>query len=320
MSHAGSGRTKRVFHLTSLRPRKKSTRSKISRKEARGNGLTTDTGESWKVKRRRIACTIQTGDDNVEGETFDSAGIEASEEDGGFGAIRTDKGKGREVAPRHGDNTVVTGEQSSLKSSASGPELPIPSSVSLSSLSLFNPRVNISSKDLLQCIHHFASRYYSERDQLLNASKEYRMERKQKRLQRQNSIPMSSPTSPSQDQGSTEAEDSASERSTVSILRNGGGDQSDKRLRRDMYRTMDGTVLMAISQFLSSFPRTPFIRLCCASQVCCCRSMWLINSRRTCQMSGTKKCFSLNRKVVEKTRLLGNAPHRRHRKQAEVPL
>jgi hypothetical protein len=159
MSHAGSGRTKRVFHLTSLRPRKKSTRSKISRKEARGNGLTTDTGESWKVKRRRIACTIQTGDDNVEGETFDSAGIEASEEDGGFGAIRTDKGKGREVAPRHGDNTVVTGEQSSLKSSASGPELPIPSSVSLSFLSLplilaltARPRISSNAFTILQAV------------------------------------------------------------------------------------------------------------------------------------------------------------------------
>ncbi|TRM63693.1 hypothetical protein BD626DRAFT_275474 [Schizophyllum amplum] len=98
---------------------------------------------------------------------------------------------------------------------------------------------DLPSGDLLKCIHHFASKYYTERGMLLNSSKDYRRERKerqQSRLQEETPIDesvdddQSAPPGKRRDRGKAYAESS--------------------KQTRDMYKVMDGSALMALGLLL----------------------------------------------------------------------
>ncbi|KAG7447765.1 uncharacterized protein BT62DRAFT_966841 [Guyanagaster necrorhizus] len=132
----------------------------------------------------------------------------------------------------------------------------------------------VPSSDLLKCIHHFASLYYSERGQLLNASKLYRLRRKalqMKRLAKAKREEANDDRNSSDEDGDPQdAEQSVQDESDEEELddkeaRSRRRGQKPKKLigvlRRDMYKLMDGTALMAIGELL---PSHCSVRLTCS--------------------------------------------------------
>ena len=98
----------------------------------------------------------------------------------------------------------------------------------------------IPSSDLLKCIHYLSSSYYTEQGLLVNASKQYRKEKKERKLKKLESVPQSEDHLPNVD-------DSANDENP----------RKKKPTRiRDMYKMMDGSALIVIGKATSRF-------LCC---------------------------------------------------------
>ena len=105
------------------------------------------------------------------------------------------------------------------------------------------------SQDLLKCIHHFASNHYTERHQLFNGSKQYREEKRERRLRRQSSL--NAPSTP--DYESTSENLSSDDHEEPATDEHGSPNSTKyRRPGRDMYKIMDGSALMAIG-----WPFTP---------------------------------------------------------------
>ncbi|KNZ72688.1 hypothetical protein J132_02121 [Termitomyces sp. J132] len=123
-----------------------------------------------------------------------------------------------------------------------------------------SPTNALPSSDLLKSIHYFASSYYHERGQLFNATKEYRQIRKQnklKRLEQQQKAKVDRKHSEelSEDSGQDEA----------NRPRRGGrkrGVIGKTVHRKDMYKVLDGSVLMAIGMLIQEYvSRTLEVRI-----------------------------------------------------------
>ncbi|KAJ6581369.1 hypothetical protein B0H19DRAFT_1114881 [Mycena capillaripes] len=115
----------------------------------------------------------------------------------------------------------------------------VPSSVimfTIFSLSSFRRAL----QDLLKCIHHFACNYYSDRGQLFNASRTYRKAKKQRRLAR-----LAAKEKPRPQDASSGEEEPAPDADT-------DPPKTQKDRRRDMYKVMDGSALLAIGTSTSS--------------------------------------------------------------------
>ncbi|KAJ7077878.1 hypothetical protein B0H15DRAFT_861281 [Mycena belliarum] len=90
----------------------------------------------------------------------------------------------------------------------------------------------VPSSDLLKSIHHFACSYYSSRGQLFNDSRTYLKEKKKRRLARLEK------SAKAQDADATSDEEESP--STVQKTKKA------ETQRRDMYKRMDGSALVAI--------------------------------------------------------------------------
>lgn len=113
-------------------------------------------------------------------------------------------------------------------------------------------------KDLLKCIHHFASTYYSEMGQLRDSSKEYRREKKLRRLKRleQQAAKRASDSANCNlpdDEGTSETNSSKDSSEEESVAEKSGKLRKPRNTRRhrpqvdrDMYKVFDGSALMAI--------------------------------------------------------------------------
>ncbi|KAJ3574680.1 hypothetical protein NP233_g1605 [Leucocoprinus birnbaumii] len=94
------------------------------------------------------------------------------------------------------------------------------------------------SPDLLKNIHHLAASYYDENGHLINASKRYKEARKQRKLhQLESSIEPNTSQVSDDEMGSNDMQHAVTETNF--------GTWSNK-LNRDMYRVLDGSVLVAI--------------------------------------------------------------------------
>jgi len=93
--------------------------------------------------------------------------------------------------------------------------------------------LGMPSQDLLKNIHYAAARYYDERGLLVNATAKYRKERKIKKIRREDALgeAMFEDTSESQSSEATDSEPAAG---------------ATRKVNRDMYKVLDGTVLIAI--------------------------------------------------------------------------
>ncbi|KAH8118846.1 hypothetical protein DFH11DRAFT_1723684 [Phellopilus nigrolimitatus] len=141
-------------------------------------------------------------------------------------------------------------------------------------------QINLSapSSDLLKCIHHFASEYYSANGCLFDAAREARRQRKErklrkleKRARRQNEEPVDDDQDSQLDfDGSSKSngndmEEDDENRNSDGVADSGKEKRSqkydkkkkgrskgdkEKMLRRDMYKAFDGSALMAIGMLL----------------------------------------------------------------------
>ncbi|KAJ4478951.1 hypothetical protein J3R30DRAFT_2694213 [Lentinula aciculospora] len=130
------------------------------------------------------------------------------------------------------------------------------------------PQLGIPSSDLLKCIHHYTSVYYDERGLLLNASQQYRKEKKARKLAK---LAQSGKTGRTKTRSLSDAQNISSSEEDEIIHNQYGeeeseGDHQDHQeqfskapkapIRRkhhdlaDMYKTMDGSALMAIGFLL----------------------------------------------------------------------
>ena len=110
-------------------------------------------------------------------------------------------------------------------------------------------------KDLLKCIQYFASTYYNERGQLFNGSREFRQQRKQNKLMRlQQEKEVRSASLPSR--GSPNDGDQEEEEALERQRRGGRVKGAGKVIhRKDMYKVMDGSVLMVIGSLWLVYDR-----------------------------------------------------------------
>ncbi|KAL1660393.1 hypothetical protein GGF50DRAFT_118997 [Schizophyllum commune] len=127
--------------------------------------------------------------------------------------------------------------------------------------------LDLPSGDLLKCIHHFASKYYTERGMLLNASKDYRRERKERR---KNATRQTTHT-PEGDDGEPAVEEEQDEDGHPAVdeqevdeegtnasapppptkrRKRGKAYAESSKLSRDMYKVMDGSALLALGLLL----------------------------------------------------------------------
>ncbi|KAL1704165.1 hypothetical protein EV121DRAFT_291611 [Schizophyllum commune] len=130
-----------------------------------------------------------------------------------------------------------------------------------------NNELDLPSGDLLKCIHHFASKYYTERGMLLNASRDYRRERKERR---KNATRQPAHT-PEGDEGEPAVEEEQVEDGHPAVdeqavdeegtnasapppptkrRKRGKAYAESSKLTRDMYKVMDGSALMALGLLL----------------------------------------------------------------------
>ncbi|KAF9528042.1 hypothetical protein CPB83DRAFT_855228 [Crepidotus variabilis] len=127
------------------------------------------------------------------------------------------------------------------------------------------------SPDLLKCIHRFAAEFYTERGELLNISRQWRRERKERRRLRQQLAgeEFSSSTSSSSTPSASDSEiDDSLEQDDEPILgeqaggssmdqkgKQKGHDPAMKRKRNeevfvDMYKRLDGSAMMALGMLV----------------------------------------------------------------------
>ncbi|KAJ3852719.1 hypothetical protein EV368DRAFT_82250 [Lentinula lateritia] len=194
---------------------------------------------------------------------------------------REDEGKGS-ITEGHLDNAAprvnFLEQQPTLKTSRArkrrkfatdeeylAPMLPLHGSSALKHdpESILQPQLEHLSSDLLKCIHYYASMYYDERGLLLNVSREYRKERKARRLAKlaQDGRTARTKTRSSSDTGKF----SGLEEDAIIIDDEDGEEESERDhqeeptkapVRRkdhdiaDMYKSMDGSALIAIGMLL----------------------------------------------------------------------
>ncbi|KAG6819138.1 hypothetical protein H0H93_015031 [Arthromyces matolae] len=192
--------------------------------DSRGNWFARDAAGAGKVGRyRRVRDEEGDGEDVGEG---------INEEEEAPRTRRKDKGKGKASRsnPRPAKRRKFVEDFEFLT-----PENPDESSSE-----------PLPSSDLLKAIHYFSASYYHERGQLFNATKEYRNVRKQnklKRLERQ------------QTRENTADED-WEEDEPIEPPRRGGrkkGIVGRVVHRKDMYKMLDGSALMAIGMLMQEF-------------------------------------------------------------------
>ncbi|KAK7030733.1 hypothetical protein R3P38DRAFT_2930205 [Favolaschia claudopus] len=197
----------------------------------RRSWVTRDAFTTGRHKNSFHVPTYKLVPDAVEDATLDEEfDFSAVDDPHNQGTLRSAKGKEKEqiVPPEaHARSTKrrkLTHDLSFLE-----PSLPATSSPSSSIPPSVFP---VPSSDLLKYIHHFACNYYSDRGQLFNESRTWRIRQKQAKLAAKRAT----------DDTQSDKEDGP--------LSEAEGEVRETAPRRDMYKTMDGSALLAIGMLL----------------------------------------------------------------------
>ncbi|KAI0690839.1 hypothetical protein BC835DRAFT_158406 [Cytidiella melzeri] len=279
-----------------------SRKAKYAAKDARGNWIAQDAGGLGRVKTR-LAAAKEKSQAGEEGEEGDDAQTEA-----GPSYYAADKGKQKAVETREElvdeeyipKNTrakkrrAFADDFTFIASSGGGTsttQAPVISATAVGNGSVpsaTDVRLPQPSSDLLKCIHYFASALYTEMGQLRDSSREYRREKKRRRLARLAKTPStspqrgvsdaeasaegsySSPSSSSDDEKEEQRHEehkrkrtSKSGSKTRSLGRKGVSRPELNTMKTDMYKACDGSALMAIGMLLQQHvadilsPETP---------------------------------------------------------------
>ncbi|KAK0491599.1 hypothetical protein IW261DRAFT_1323790 [Armillaria novae-zelandiae] len=216
---------------------------KNTARDSRGNWTARDAAGQWRVKRRRR----------------NSSPIEPDEGKGKQKALESSEEEPTIVTKRAQKRRKFVEDFSFLDVDVPAASYQVTSGAVQGNDPVFS-YFSAPSSDLLKCVHHFASVYYSERGQLLNASKQYRLERKarqMKRLAKAKREESNDDRDPLDEDGhlqDTEQPASDEEEPDDKEARPRRRGQKPKNRigvsRRDMYKLMDGTALMAIGILL----------------------------------------------------------------------
>ncbi|TFY75670.1 hypothetical protein EWM64_g8343 [Hericium alpestre] len=228
--------------------------SHYTAKDARGNWIARDAAGLGTVKKKRKAVADETAEEDAEvREGLDEGGEgqgQSVAEEGDEGGPRTKSGRRRAEKRRRfeSDLDFLTGGSDGVVPEAAHKTLPVPSS------------------DFLKCIHHFASTYYASQDQLFNATREYRAQKKLRRLSRMrgDSADIKGKKRQENDEDEDEKDEDDSEDDDADEEEHDEGEEGDEsmfrrrkrsfrsrsELRRDMYKMFDGSALMAIGILL----------------------------------------------------------------------
>ncbi|KAI0355459.1 hypothetical protein OH77DRAFT_1424958 [Trametes cingulata] len=268
-----------------------SRRAKYAVRDSRGNWIAQDAGGLGNVKQRRSTSRPGDGDDvsasDEDQEAADDARI----------SPRIDKGKGRareddgsdvdsELNPRARKRRKFDEDLSYLTSAASA--VPVDQEASdLRGEDQVPGELPVPSSDLLKCLHYFASTYYTAMGQLYDASREYRQQKRARRIQKAKVAPDEGSHAPSGNAGPHEPqhssgeeeidlsevevedamdEDLAAERGTTAEShekRRKKGPREVRPMEKDMYKIFDGSALLALGMLFQEHvadmlqPRVP---------------------------------------------------------------
>ena len=113
------------------------------------------------------------------------------------------------------------------------------------------PIKTLTEQDLLKCLHHFAANYYTEKGQLIDASKIARLKKKARKKAKMTADPGSRSSSRSTVDSISGEESDTSNRDVVppsstkpQIPKQEGLQGAD--LVKDMYKMLDGSALVAL--------------------------------------------------------------------------
>ncbi|KAJ7155545.1 hypothetical protein C8R43DRAFT_436985 [Mycena crocata] len=158
-------------------------------------------------------------DDENQGEEFDLSDVEST-------PTTSRKGKQKERTPE-ADGRARGAKRRKVVHDFGFLETSVPQTTTASSST---SSFAVPSSDLLKSIHHFACNYYSDRGQLFNDSRAYRKAKKQRRLAK---LAMKQKVQAGEiDSGEEDPDTSPT--------------KPDKTRRRDMYKTLDGSALLAV--------------------------------------------------------------------------
>ncbi|KAF9068147.1 hypothetical protein BDP27DRAFT_1448606 [Rhodocollybia butyracea] len=210
-------------------------------RDAHGNWMAKDAGGLISVpKYRRVAVGNKAGDKEEEEAEYEEKSEEEGEEEE-MEPAKTNKrtkfktSRARKRVKFTTDEEYLAASKTTDNNTELHPEslLPLPSS------------------DLLKCVHHYTSTYYDQRDLLLDASKQYRKERRERKLAKG---ALSRSKSQSQvASGSEEDELSGEDTAVAQAAAHQGKAVHARRTNRDladMYKAMDGSALMAIGMLI----------------------------------------------------------------------
>ncbi|KAL6307048.1 hypothetical protein BKA93DRAFT_747802 [Sparassis latifolia] len=238
--------------------------------DVRGNWFARDAGGRIGVRKTRTRGKgkgkAREGEEDEDGEVFDLTGVN------GEGDSLVDEGKTDEEDPRARkrrrfaeDLSFLDSPRSSSVAGSLPPSVPEvvlgeshdvpPTHAALSSFSFSTP-----SSDLLKCIHHFASTYYTAAGQLYDASREARREKRRRRLARAAAGNLAD----EHDHSDAEEDDEQENENSDSGNEDGDEEGSDTEqepddsahmrwrthklltARKDMYKIFDGSALMVL--------------------------------------------------------------------------
>ncbi|KAI0774698.1 hypothetical protein BD413DRAFT_472319 [Trametes elegans] len=254
-----------------------SRRAKHAVRDARGNWLAHDAGGLGNVKQRRSASQPDRGDVSEPEDDADEPPHSPSKNKG-KGRARGDDESGNEhdLNPRARKRRrfdedlgfLVPGSSPALPPAADNEDAARHGSEQLPGA------LPIPSSDLLKCIHYFASTYYTAMGQLTDTARDYRKERKARRLEKAKETRPGRDPPHSSDEEIELSEDEVDELmdddhdapSTANTGQKAPRKKGPRQLRpmeKDMYKIFDGSALMALGMLFQGHvaemlePRVP---------------------------------------------------------------
>ncbi|EGO02131.1 hypothetical protein SERLA73DRAFT_71269 [Serpula lacrymans var. lacrymans S7.3] len=231
--------------------------AKYTTQDNRGNWIARDAGGLG--KEIVIEGPMKGSETSTSKEKMTNDGeIDQAEADDTAMSWRDHRARKRRIFNKDMDYLTARSVSKTQQASGSHISLDIPpkSLTQLSTETLLEP-----SSDLLKCVHHFASRFYSDRGQLFDASKEYRQEKSERRLRRLSekspfkhvSLREESRESEMNDDHSTTDEEATSGKDSEKKEDEERESRSTKICQKDMYKVFDGSALIAIGMLLQEY-------------------------------------------------------------------
>ena len=243
--------------------------SRYATEDVRGSRIAIDAGGVGNVKKRKRAALSDDGTEPLEEfdiETDDyqppesqptstdsCAGEAEDESEGESGKRKRQKKDPRTIkrAQFYQDFDFILGEKHGAETALASNDPLLPSSVSRASPQICCPAKTPTEQDLLKCLHHFAAKYYSEKGQLIDASRIAR----QKKRAKMNTDSGSRSSSRSTVNSISGEESDTSGTNTVSSSSTTSRTPEQKRQRgadliKDMYKMLDGSALVALGKHL----------------------------------------------------------------------